>query len=121
MWWGALTGYALSAGVEGSTALLAGILLVWCSPVWVCAVLGLADPIVEWRAYSLVLGWALLLVTIAPAWAVYALAVAWSLQTWWRCRYLQNAETFWGRVLVENRGLGQRAINGYAASQLDQE
>lgn len=117
VFWAGLTVYGVS---NPSAGLLEALIVFWTSPMWAGVIGGLSDPIMEYRAYSAVLGWALILVAIAPSWAVWLLVAVWAVQSFFRSRHLQSAFCFWGRVLVENRGQGARAQAAYARAAFDE-
>jgi hypothetical protein len=116
VFWGGLTAYALAHPEAG---LREAVIVFWASPMWMGVLGGLSDPIMEYRAYSAVLGWALLVSAIAPAWVLWILVAVWSVQSFERSRYLRSPLIFWGRVLAENRGMGERAGNAYATAALN--
>lgn len=117
VFWGSLTAYG---AVHSSTQLLAALIVFWTAPMWAAALGGVSDPIMEYRNYSAVLGWSMLLVALLPLPAVMVLIAWWTIQTTFRSRHLRSPLAYWGHVLKENGSFGgARAENQYAQAALD--
>jgi hypothetical protein len=116
VFWISLAAYGAS---ERPMDLLGPLIVFWTSPVWAGAVAGLSDPIMEYRAYSAVLGWAWIAAVLLPAPIAWCLVLVWAVQSFLRSYHLRSPLKFWGQVLVENGQYGgARAEAAYALAAL---